>query len=320
MRLASLPVALLGLFCLCAAMGDALPAGLAGEGSGSFGETAAPLRADGKPGDFGLTEDQVRIRTRILLGGAVGVVGVYGATVWWNEGISANFRTVNEGWFGQDTYTGGADKLGHAYSAYVGTRLLTLGFQWAGNDRDRSLGLAAATVVGTMVGIEVLDGFSRRYRFSKEDAIMDLLGVGAGLLLEKRPDLDRAVDFRVHYWPSQDARRLNEVDPIADHSGQTYLVALKAAAFPALRRQGPLRYLELAAGYGSRGYEPNDGTGRQPRSRHVYFGISLNVSEILADTVFRGTSRKSLAQRMTDTVLEFVQVPGTAIPLVDHRL
>lgn len=261
--------------------------------------------------------EETRFRTRALILGGVAAVAVYGAGNWWQEGVGRHFRSVDEGWFGQDTYTGGADKLGHTYATYAGTRLLKLGFRWAGNDPETSLKLAAATSFGTLLAVEVMDGFSKKYRFSKEDLIMNTAGVGLALLFETRPEIDRLLDFRFMYWPSGDARRLNQVDPIDDHSGQTYLLVAKASAIPALRRQGVLHYLEFAVGYGSRGYEPNEGRPGE-RSRHLYYGVSLNLSEVLADTVFRG-SRGSRAQRITDTVLEYVQVPGTAA-LADRHL
>ena len=147
---------------------------------------------------------------------------------------------------------------------------------------------------------------------------MNAVGVGLAWLFERNSGADKVLDFRLQYWPSGDARRLNEVDPISDHSGQTYLLVAKAAGIPALRQHDPLRYFELAVGYGTRGYEPNDGNPNRDRSRHVYFGISLNISEILGDTVFRN-AKGSRSQRVTDTVLEFVQIPGTAA-LADHRL
>ncbi|PWB54498.1 MAG: hypothetical protein C3F18_06700, partial [Nitrosomonadales bacterium] len=95
----------------------------------------------------------------------------------------------------------------------------------------------------------------------------------------------------------------------------TYLLALKASGIPALRQIEPLRYFELALGYGTRGYEPNLG---EERSRHVYYGISLNVAELLGVTAFRD-SRGSRGQRVTNGVLEVLQIPGTAA-LADHRL
>jgi hypothetical protein len=266
-----------------------------------------------------LSGEDKRFRTQAIIWGGAGSVLAYGATVWWKEGSSGHFRTTNEGWFGQDTYTGGADKLGHAYSTYAGTRLLARAFEWAGNDRDDAIVLSAATVFGTLLAVETLDGFSERYKFSKEDLIMNAVGTGLGLLFEKNKLLDDLFDFRLHYWPSGDAKRLNEVGLIGDHSGQTYLLVAKATGIPQLRNHDVLRYFELAAGYGSRGYEPNEGAPAPGRSRHVYFGISLNISEILRNTVFRDSAEKSRSQRVTDTVLEYVQVPGTAV-LADHRL
>jgi hypothetical protein len=266
-----------------------------------------------------LSAEDKRFRTQALIWGGAGTVLAYGATVWWKDGSSGHFRTTSEGWFGQDTYTGGADKLGHAYSTYAGTRLLAHAFEWAGNDRDDAIALSAATVFGTLLAVETLDGFSERYKFSKEDLIMNAVGTGLGLLFEKNKRLDDLFDFRLHYWPSGDAKRLNEVGPIGDHSGQTYLLVAKATGIPQLRNHDVLRYFELAAGYGSRGFEPNDGAPAPDRSRHVYIGISLNISEILRNTVFRDSAEKTRSQRVTETVLEYVQVPGTAV-LADHQL
>jgi len=266
-----------------------------------------------------LSEEDRRLRTRTLIWGAVGSTLAYGANVWWKDDFSSRFRTGSENWFGQDTYAGGADKLGHAYSTYAGTRLLARAFEWAGNDHDDAIILSAATAFGTMLAVETLDGFSKRYKFSKEDMVMNAVGTGLGLLFEKNKRLDDLLDFRLHYWPSGDAKRLNQVGPIEDFSGQTYLLVAKATGVPQLRNHEVLRYFELAAGYGSRGYEPNDGAPAPDRSRHVYFGISLNISEILRNTVFRDSAKKNRVQRVTETILEFVQVPGTAV-LAGHRL
>jgi hypothetical protein len=265
-----------------------------------------------------LSEEQAHARTHWLIAGGVAGIGLYGATHWWKDGLTGNFRTVDEGWFNQDTYAGGADKLGHAYSAYAGTRLLARGFEELGNSPERSLWLAAATSLGALTAVEVVDGYSKKYRFSKEDAIMNALGTGLGVLLEKSPELDKLLDFRVRYWPSDDARRLKQIDPVDDHSGQTYLLVAKASGVAALRKYDPLRYLELAVGYGSRGYEPNTGAGGE-RSRNVYYGVALNLAEILDDSLFSGAYKGSRSQRITNTILEFIQVPGTAA-LADHRL
>ena len=257
------------------------------------------------------TPEQLRARNAALIAGSSILVGAYGLHKWWNDGFTGDFQTVGEDWFGQDTPYGGADKLGHAFFAYAGTRLLTLAFEEAGNDPNRALGLGVWTTLGIMTAVEVLDGYSRQYKFSKEDAIMNVAGTALGYLLESNPGLDRLLDFRLLY-----KRSAGKFDPGGDYSGQKYLIAVKASGIPALRENPLLRYFEMAAGYGTRGYESAPGV---ERSRHLYFGVSLNLSEILGQTVFRGAGERGRAQRATDLFFEFIQVPGTAA-LADHRL
>jgi hypothetical protein len=246
-----------------------------------------------------------------VVSGIAAVVGYYGATGWWREGFSGSFRTTDEGWFGRNTYAGGADKAGHAYFTYTGARLLTRGFEALGNDPGRALRLGTWTSLGVMTGVEVVDGFSKEFRFSMEDAVANVVGSAFAVLAEVNPRVDALLDFRLLYRRSADARRVGDNDPLADYSGQTFLLALKADGFPRLREVPLLRYLELQVGYNTRGYEPNDGVKIDPH-RRVYYGVGVNLSRLLSDTVFRGDLKGGKIRRGTDTVLEFLQVPGTA--------
>lgn len=257
------------------------------------------------------TPDELRLRNTGLIAAGALMVGAYGMIQWWNKGFSGEFRTENEGWFGQETQYGGADKFGHAYFAYGGTRLFSEAFQAAGNDPGRARALGFWTSLAILTAVEVLDGYSRQYRFSGQDAAMNLVGAGLGYLMGRYPDLDRLVDFRIQYKRSSGS----DWEPGGDYSGQTYLLVGKAAGVPALREHSVLRYFELAVGYGTRGY----GTAGAERQRNLYYGISLNLSEVLSQTVFRGTKERSGAQRATDLFLELIQVPGTAA-LARHQL
>ncbi len=238
-------------------------------------------------------------------------MGIYGTNSWWKEGFAGSFRTVDEGWFGRNTYAGGADKAGHAFMTYTGTRLLTRGFEALGNDPGSALRLGVWTFLGVMTGIEVVDGFSKHFRFSMEDAVANTVGAAFAVLVETDPRLDALLDFRLLYRRSDDARRVGEADPIVDYSGQTFLLAVKADGVPRLRDVPIARYLELQVGYNTRGYEPNDGVKIDPH-RRIYYGVGINLSRLLSDTVFRGDLKGGKIQRGTDTVLEFFQVPGVA--------
>lgn len=258
------------------------------------------------------TSEQLRLRNAAVIGGGVLLVAAYGAAKWWQDGFTGDFRTQKEGWFSQNTSSGGADKLGHAFSAYVGTRLVAQAFNAVGNEPEPARRLAAWSTLAVMLGIEVLDGYSKKYTFSREDALMDVVGVGIGYLMERNRELDNLLDFRLRYRKSEGS----SFDPAGDYSGQTYLLVAKASGVPVLRENSVLRYFELAVGYGTRGYQSPPGVERE---RNLYFGVSVNLSEVLAQTVFRGAKERGVGQRATDLFLEFVQVPGTAA-LASNRM
>ncbi|MEK6696877.1 MAG: DUF2279 domain-containing protein [Candidatus Deferrimicrobiota bacterium] len=260
----------------------------------------------GDPASRGL-----RWKNAAVIGGIGLVVGIYGSNSWWKDGFSGSFRTVDEGWFGRNTYAGGADKAGHAFFTYTGARLLTRGFEALGNDPGRALRLGVWTSLGVMTGVEVVDGISRKFRFSAEDAVANAAGAAFAVLEEKYPRLDALMDFRLFYRRSDDARRLGDADPLADYSGQTFLLVFKADGVPPLREVPVARYLELQVGYNTRGHEPNDGVKIDPH-RRICYGVGINLSRLLSDTVFRGDLKGGKIQGTADTILEFLQVPGSA--------
>ena len=106
--------------------------------------------------------------------------------------------------------------------------------------------------------------------------LMNIAGVGMGIAMERFPHLDSVVDLRFMYRPSNEDG--SGFSPFGDYSGQTYLLVLKGSGIPAWRHHGVLRYLELAVGYGTRGYSNSSISTSNPdqRERNLYVGISLN--------------------------------------------
>lgn len=277
----------------------------------SVGSAVNPSVA--RPGSGGRWYHDVEVRTAAFLTAAVAGVATYGAVKWWERGFTG-FRTQTEGWFAADTDKGGADKLGHAFGAYTGVRAGAHALELLGNSPADALKLATVTSLAVFAGIEILDGFSKDYKFSKEDAIANVAGGAAGYVLQKYPGLDALIDVRLYYRQSPEARAEGKWEPFADYNGQKYLLVFKGAGVPALQAQPVLRYLELAVGYGVRGYDPRGSV----QSRHLYAGVALNVSQVLGDTVFRNTPESGL-RKGSALFLELFQLPGT-IALADHRL
>ena len=246
----------------------------------------------------------LRMRNSLIIASGATLVAAYGYHNWWSSGFGGGFDTVNEGWFGAGTNYGGADKLGHIYSNYAGVRLLTPLFELAGNTREASVSLAAWSTLGIYTGVEIVDGFSRSWKFSPQDAIANAAGTLLGVMLETHPELDAIFDFRVDYRRSP---RSPDFDPFGDYSAQKYLLVVKADGFAPLRENRLLRYLEVAIGYGTRGYD----TGGE-RHRDAYAGLSLNLSRLLADGAYDGRMHSTAFQRGTDRLFELVQFPTIA--------
>jgi hypothetical protein len=246
----------------------------------------------------------LQLRNRLIIGSGAALVAAYGAHNWWSSGFGGGFDTTDEGWFGSGTDFGGADKLGHLYSNYAGVRLLTPLFEMAGNSRDESVSLALWSTLGIYTAVEIVDGYSRAWKFSPHDALANVAGAALGYALETHPEYDAIFDFRIDYRRSP---RSPDFDPFGDYSAQKYLLVVKADGFAALRENGFLRYVEVAVGYGTRGYG-----SAEPHHRDTYIGLSLNLARLLADTAYDGRMHTTPFQRGTDRLFELVQFPSIA--------
>lgn len=258
--------------------------------------------------------DDVGVRTKIFLTASVLGVATYGALKWWNTGLSTDFRTQSEGWFGRNTPKGGADKLGHAFGTYTGVRAGAHVLELLGNSHDDALRIATIASLAAYTGVEILDGFTKPYRFSKEDVIANVVGAGLGWVMQTNPKLDALVDFRLYYRQSPEAKAEGKWEPFDDYNGQKYLLAFKGSGVPAFATNPVLRYTEVVVGYGVRGYDPPN----TARSRHLYAGVALNVAQLLDDTVFRHRA-DSVLRKETGLFLELFQLPGTVL-LANRRL
>jgi hypothetical protein len=293
-----------------------MPGTLRAAGPGLQVPTPVELPAGGRPptarelrcaSDFGLPLGPIGSCRDALLATAVTVTAVTGFVAWWHRGLDTRFDVAHEGWFGPQTYSGGIDKLGHAFSFYVATRMLNRGFGWAGLPAGESLPLSMALALGLGLGIETLDALARggKYGFSWEDLVMDGLGIGLGWLAESDPSFDRWFAFR---W-----LRSSGGDPQRTYDHHQYYAVLRLSGWSALGPYNPLRYLELMVGYGATGFRgdsPLDSAG--DRARTVYAGIGLNLTELLDRTAFSGSLGGGRAHWFATELLRYVQVPGTA--------
>ncbi len=241
--------------------------------------------------------------TRWETGGTVAGVTALGLYSW-DWGSSKKFRWNPEGWFGEDTGSGGADKLGHSFSAYAINNFLTERLISKGRTPERAALNAALTTQAIMLYVELFDGYSNDHGFAREDLVMNMLGSGLSYVRMVNPRVRELLDFRLEYQSSG----YKGFRPLSDYSGQKYLMAFKLSGVPPLR-DTPLRYLELQAGYYTRGFLKAERDAGLDRSRHTFWGVGINLSELFFGQKTEHESQLKNAGRL---FFEHVNVPHTA--------
>ena len=235
------------------------------------------------------------------------VFGAYGA-VFWDWGKVHSFRFRDEGWFQANTYSGGADKLSHAYFLFLLDRMSYDFYQKHDLTHEESLkhSFILSSAVGVM--IETGDAFSH-YGFSLSDLVCNTAGIGLAHLLNSDPYLDELIGFQ--FWFLNDnnetKKRQNLYDQIADYNNQKYIFNIRFAAIPTLRDFKPTRYINLDFGYYTRGYQVPEATNR----RVPYIGASINFSQLLKDFF-----PKSDYTYYGASVLKYYQAPYTGVELL----
>jgi len=226
----------------------------------------------------------------------IGIVTAWGVANW--DYFTNSPQARSEGWFQNDTSSGGADKLGHLYTGYVTAHGLSYLYEnWCFDKIDAALygALSSLAILGYM---EVGDSFSD-YGFSKEDFVLNAAGSLLGYYLYINPDLANKVDLRWEY-----GLHPNQGDVITDYENTKYLVALKLNGFE-FSHNNFFKHIELHAGYYTRGFD-NAAAGKE---RNLFFGIGLNLTDLLRRHSYKKTA----------TVLRYVQVPGTNLEFHKDR-
>ena len=244
-------------------------------------------------------------RTAIVAGG-IATSAAVSMVAWWAQGFTSNFNIADEAWFDKGAYAGGVDKLGTRSRSTWRPASAPARCRGRGCPQHEAKRVAAGVTFGFGLGVEILDGLSRNGRagFSWEDMVMNALGVGLGVAMETHPQLDRHLAFRWMYSPG------GRDGSWYDH--HVYLLAWRLSGLSAIGPDNPLRYLELVAGYGAKGFRTDlDYSQGDLRRRTAYFGIALNLTELLDRTAFAGSARDSSARYWTAETLRYVQPPGT---------
>lgn len=249
------------------------------------------------------------------IGVATGAIAYVGITGWhWGD---SKFHFERDCWFCVGTHHGGLDKAGHMFTAYTVTDLLTQRIRANAADTAGAEVTAAIYSMTLMTGIEVLDGFTRKYGFSREDLAADVIGTAFGVARNVVPGLREKLDIRVMYTPASyehppiSARKFQVIPP---YDRTRYIAALKLSGFETFQDTS-MRWIELQAGFDARGYTSEERKLGYDKRQNLYVGIGVNLNELIFG---KGPLPNLANKRDTEfgwaasNVLDKIQVPYTA--------
>jgi hypothetical protein len=219
------------------------------------------------------------------------------------------FHVTREGFFGQDTYVGGADKASHLVDFAIAAKELAFLYEKLGWSRTESIwmGLGVSVLTGLMA--ELGDG-TNQYGFSFGDLGMDVVGASSAAAIAAVGAQDLLGFRRGFLLPPSGSATCCEVEGLGrDYSNEIYTADLKLAGLADRIRLdvGPLRYLLFSVTYATKGYPSGNPALRE---RQVGFEVGLNLEEILNVV---GVRRNTWWGYGLHLVLDNVRVPFTSV-------
>jgi hypothetical protein len=195
-----------------------------------------------------------RLRTVVISEVATGVAisaGLY--FLWYRKHPKSHFHFFNDNgeWLQMD-------KVGHATTAYnIGTIQYDL-MRWCGVKNDASIAIGGLTALSYMSIVEIFDGFSSKWGFSKGDMLANIFGVALFAAQQKGWHQQRiSLKWSFHgspfpqYYPAElGSDFLSRM--LKDYNGQTYWLSFNVASFLSANNSFP-HWLNMNLGYGAEG-------------------------------------------------------------------
>ena len=239
---------------------------------------------------------QDRLKTVVITEVATGVAistGLY--FLWYRKHPRSHFHFFNDNgeWLQMD-------KIGHATTAYnIGAIQYDL-MRWCGVNNNTSIAVGGLTAIGYMSIIEVLDGFSSKWGFSKGDMLANIIGASLFAAQQKGWNQQRiSLKWSFHmspyakYYPAELGTSFFS-RMLKDYNGQTYWLSFNIASFLASNSGFPY-WLNMSLGYGAEGMigarsNPASINGKPipefPRYRKFFFAPDANLYSISTNSSF----------------------------------
>lgn len=234
--------------------------------------------------------DPGRVNGIIIAETAIGTAATIGLNwLWYKKFPRSRFHFFNDNneWLSMD-------KVGHATTAYNIAAIQSDLLRWGGVKPGTSALIGTLTALGFLTMIEIMDGHSVKWGFSKGDMLANIAGC---LLFEGQQLLwgQQRIGLKYSYhgtiFPQYHPAELGSNLPqrmLKDYNGQTYWLSVNIGSFLPVAGGFP-QWLNLSAGYGAEGMiggvtNPTTVNGRPipdfSRYRQFYFSFDTDLYRI----------------------------------------
>ena len=187
---------------------------------------------------------------------------------------------------------GQVDKIGHFTGGYQGSRGMIALFKWAGLPRKRAALFGSLIGFGTMLPMEVLDGFATKWGASWGDIAADFGGAALAFGNEVLWS-EQVIQSKVSYHPTAYADQRPDLFGdkytryLKDYNGHTGWLSFRVHHFlpeSKFKEKYP-RWLNVAVGYGANGLLGGYDEGltpaiREREYRQYYLALDIDLSAI----------------------------------------
>ena len=186
------------------------------------------------------------------------------------------------------------DKVGHATTAYNISAIQYDAMRWCGVGNNRSAWIGGLTALGFQTIIEIFDGFSQKWGFSKGDMLANIIGTTLFMAQQfawKDQRVRLKFSFHRTVFPKFNPDELGKNKWqrwLKDYNGQTYWLSINPSSFIRDKTDFP-KWLNVAIGYGAEGMigassNPTMiGNTKMPvfkRYRQYYFSLDADLNRI----------------------------------------
>jgi hypothetical protein len=236
------------------------------------------------------TYNSSRVTGTIIVESAIGIAVTIGLNyLWYKKFPRSKFHYFNDNgeWLQ-------VDKVGHAATAYNIAAIQSDVLRWGGVHPNTAALIGTGTALAFMTMIEIMDGHSAHWGFSKGDMLANLSGCllfeGQHLMWgEQRVSLKYSYHGTIYpqYYPAELGSNLPQ-RMLKDYNGQSYWLSFNIASFLPASSNFP-RWLNVSAGYGAEGMigafkNPTEINGRPipefRRYRQWYLGFDTDLYRV----------------------------------------